>query len=251
MKKIIAAIVLVLFMVPMASATDSKSDAYQLVRAGIDVDYFTAAMGQVNTELARGPFNTSVTKLGGGIGAMADLDLAILPYVMLGARAGYLYSMPGSNDNNYIIYSQKTTLDSSLIPIEVGGCINLDIPSFPASIMAGIYGGYGIATASYQNEVNALGQTTTYTDPYMGGGFVGEILARVSIKMSSALSFNINGGYRTADIAQMKQTTDVNSTIYPTVPSGPKNKVLTDSNNNNMAFDYIGLSLGVGVALSY
>jgi hypothetical protein len=69
--------------------------------------------------------------------------------------------------------------------------------------------------------------------------------------MSSALSFNINGGYRTADIAQMKQTTDVNSTIYPTVPSGPKNKVLTDSNNNNMAFDYSGLSLGVGVALSY
>ena len=250
MKKIIAAIVLVLFMVPIVSAADSKSDAYQLVRVGIDVDYFTTAMDQVNTELDRG---SSVTKLGGGIGAMADLDLAILPYVMLGARAGYLHSTPGSNDYDYIVYSQKTTLDASLIPIEVGACINLDIPSFPASIMAGIYGGYGIATASYQNEVNALGQTSTYTMPYTGGGFVGELLARVSIKLSSAISLNINGGYRMADIAQMKQTADVNFTGIPgiTVPVGAKNNVLKDSNNNDMAFDYSGLSLGVGAAMSY
>jgi hypothetical protein len=250
MKKIITAVVLVLALVSASFADDSKKDAYQMVRLGVNLDYFMPAMDQVNTDLGKG---SNVTKLNGGVGAMADLNLALLPYVMAGLRTGYLYCMPGSAEYNYIIYDQKTTLNASLIPIEVGLNIDFDIPSFPAAVMVGAYAGYGIAAASYQNDISALGQTSTYTVPYIGGGFVGELLATLSMKLSSVLSLNINGGYKLADIPQMKQTSDVNFTGIPgiTVPVGSKNSVLKDSNNNDMAFDFSGLSLGVGAALSF
>jgi hypothetical protein len=250
MKKFLTAIVIVLTLVSASFADDTQKDAYQKVRLGVNLDYFMPAMDQVNADLGKG---SNVTKLNGGVGAMADLNLALLPYVMAGVRTGYLYCMPGNSEYNYIIYDQKTTLDAALIPVEIGLNIDFDIPSFPAAIMVGAYAGYGVATASYKNDINALGQTATYTVPYIGSGFVGELLATLSMKLSSVLSVNINGGYKLADIAQMKQAADVNFTGIPgiTVPVGSKNDVLKDSNNKDMAFDFSGLSLGVGAALSF
>jgi hypothetical protein len=207
-------------------------------------------MGAVNKELNKG---TNVTEVNGGVSGMLDFDLSLAPFLLVGARAGYLYDMPGSASYNYVLYTQTKTLNAALIPVEVGVSANVDVPSLPISLMAGIYGGYGFAYASVKNDINVFGQTSTYTQPYDGRGMVGELLASVNFKLNSALSFNINGGYRVAKVAQMKQTQDVSYNLIPgvAIPVGSKGDVMKDSNNNDLEFDYSGLNLGVGLSIGY
>jgi hypothetical protein len=223
---------------------------YQTVRLGVSVDYTTVAMDQVNKDLNKGG---NITKLVSGITGMADFDVILLPFLMVGARAGYLYCFPASASYNYVLFNQTTTFNASLIPLEAGLIANFEIPASPVAIMAGVFGGYGFAFASVKNDISALGQTATFTQPFNGGGFVGEALAVVSYKLASTLSLNINGGYRLANIPQMVQTEDVSYTVISgiTVPVGKKGDVLKDSDNNALVFDFSGFNIGVGLSLGF
>jgi len=228
----------------VCASTAFASD--NLLRIGVNVDYTMVDMTQVNAQLNTG---SSVSTMGSGISGMFDLDMSFLPFIMIGARTGYLYCAPGSL-NYTTLY--KSTLNASLIPLEVGIGVNVKLPATPVSLMAGIYGGYGFAFASYKNDVSALGQSTSLTMPYNGNGGIGEVLAAVYFEMNSGVSFKINAGYRVAKISQMVQSQDVSGSVsVVTFPAGKKGDVLKDSNNNSMAFDFSGLNIGVGLSHSF
>jgi len=250
MKKILAIGLLACACASAAFAAETGTTPDPTVRLGVDVDYTMLAMDQVNKQLNKG---INVTNLNSGFSGMLDLDVAVAPFLTIGARTGYLNAGQAVATYDYLLFNQTTTYNTSLIPLEIGLGTNFAIPATPLSIMAGIYGGYGFASASIKNEFSTLGQTVTVTQPYTGGGFVGDLAAALNIKLFSALSFNLNGGYRLAKISQMTQSQDVSYTGLPgvSIPVGSKGDVLKDSDNNDMVFDYSGFHAGAGLSLGF
>jgi hypothetical protein len=250
MKKFIAIGLLACAIASTSLVAESEAAPYQKVRIGVNVDYTRVAMHQVNKELNKG---VNVTNLGSGFTGMLEFHIALVPFLMVGARAGYLHSLPASASYNYVLYNQKTTINASLIPLEAGLSANIKFPATPISIMAGVYLGYGFAFASYKNDISASGGTATFTRPFNGGRFMGELPAAVNFKLASALSLNINGGYRFAKIRQMVQSHDVsyNGISGVSIPVGAKGDILKDSDNNDLVFDFSGFNIGVGLSLGF
>jgi hypothetical protein len=234
-----------------AFEAESGAEPYQKVRIGVTMDYTLAAMEQVNGQLNKG---VDVTKVGPGFTGMLEFDKFIVPFLFVGARAGYLFCLPGSVSYNYVLYKQTTTVNTSLIPLEAGVSVNFDLPATPISINAGIYGGYGFAFAQYKNDISPLaGQSSTFTRPFNGGSIIGELPVAVNLKLFSALSINLNGGFRYAKILKMVQSQDVNYEGIAGIdfPAGKKGDILKDSDNNDLAIDFSGFNIGVGLSLSF
>lgn len=220
------------------------------IRIGVDVDYTWSVMDQVNIQLNKG---ANVTNLNSGIAGMLDVDMFLNRFLLVGARAGYLLCLPASSRYDYVIYNQTSTINASLTPLEAGLSLNFKLPTTPLSLVAGVYAGYGFAFASYKNEISEPGQTSTFTLPFHGSGFMGELLGTANFKMFPDVSFNINGGYRLAKIPQMIQSEDVSFNGIPgvSISAGKKGDVLKDSDNNDCAFDFSGFTLGAGISLDF
>lgn len=246
MKNLLSVVLLAGVLVSSSFAETAPSVPVQTTRFSVDVDYSTVSMDKVNTELAKG---SNVTKFSNGIAAMAEFDVALAPILNIGVRGGYLYCMPASTTT--IFGTTKQTVNASLIPIEVGASVNLELPSFPISASAGIYGGYALANASYRTEISLAG--TDYTQLYNGQSFTGELLGTITLKVSSNVSVNINGGYRMAVIPKMTQNEDVNATGFGITIPTKKGDVKKDNiiDNNDLVFDYSGLNLGVGISMGF
>ena len=241
MKKIITIAIMACALVSTAFAEDQ---AYKKVRLGFTADYTMSVMSQVNTELNRG---TGVTAIGPGVSGMVNLDVVLLPVLMAGVRGGYLYCMPATAI--YLAGTVKETFNASLIPAEAGVTANLEIPNMPLSVMVGAFGGYGYAMSSVKKDI--IGNVS-YTQPYTGGNFIGEVVGTINYKLSSSLSLNINGGYRLANITQLTQSEDVTYTLVGVpVSAGAKGDVLKDSSGKTLAFDFSGFNAGVGFSLGF
>jgi hypothetical protein len=184
---------------------------------------------------------------------MVEADIGLAPFLMVGVRAGYLHCMPASVHYNYVLYDQTTTLNASLIPLEAGLSVVFEVPATSLSLMAGVFGGYNFARASYKSEIIASNQTETITLPYTGGGFIGELIATINLKMNSLLSLNVNGGYRFAKIPQMVQAKDISYNGIPgiSILVGEKGDILKDSENEDLMFDFSGFLVGVGFSVGF
>jgi len=249
MNKIITNGLLVCAFAFLTFATEPAAEPYQKIRIGVNGDYSWVAMNQVNKQLKRG---AAVTPLRNGIAGMLDLDFAPAPFLLAGVRVGYLYCMPGKATYDSVLYTQAVAINSSLIPLEAGLSLRFVLPATPITILAGIYGGYGFAFASYKNDISpSAGQTSTFTQLYNGHNFIGELHASANVKLFSAVSFGINGGYRLAIIPQMVQTQDVSYNGMPGIQVGSKDDILKDAGNNKCAFDFSGFNIGAGVSLGF
>lgn len=250
MKKYLMAAVLAGLFASTGFAVDSRNTMYQMTRLGVDIQYTRVEMAQVNKQLNNG---TSVRMLSDGIAAMGYFEIVLTPFLLLGVRSGYIYCLPGVAAYNYILFNQTTTINASLIPIEAGVSVNIDLPEAPISLKVGVFAGYGLAFGSIKNDISALGQTATFTQPYNGGSYIGEATASVSYNFSPVLALSINGGYRLANIPQMLQSEDVSYNGIPgiTVPIGAKGDVLKDSDNKDMAFNFSGFNIGLGLNFGF
>jgi hypothetical protein len=235
----------------ITSAAFAAPTVDQAIRVGFNLDYTWITMDQLNKELGRGD---EVTELNAGITGMVDLDWFVTHFLMVGVRGGYLQSLPASAHYNFVVYNQTTTYHAALIPFEAGLIGTFDSPDRPLLLMGGIYAGYGVALASFESDIRPLlGESSTLTQPYRGGGFVGELLGAVGLKLSPAVSLNINGGYRIAKITKMTQSEDVNYTGIAglDIAAGSKGDLLKDSDNRNLALDFSGANIGVGFGLRF
>jgi hypothetical protein len=243
-------------LVSTAFAGDSADAPRQMVRIGASVDYTWTAMYRLNKQLKDNDTGVDVRTFGSGIVGMLDFDLALGHFLMVGARTGYLYCVPASARYDFVlpaVYSQATTVNASLIPLEVGLSLNVGSRAAPVSLTTGIFGGYGFAFTSYENDISALGQKRTYTVHYDGGTFVGELLAAVSLNLSSAVALNINGGYRLADVQRMVQSKDASFNAIPgfDISVGEKGDVLKGSDNKDLPVDFSGFNIGVGISVGF
>jgi hypothetical protein len=225
-------------------------DSVEKVRIGVDVDWVWTAMDQVNKQLNRGE---NVNNLHSGFAGMLNVDIIAAPFLMIGTRAGVIVSQPASAKYDYVIYNQTTTIKTSMIPLEAGVSAIFELPTTPLSIKAGIYGGYGFAFVSFKNDIDAFGQTTSFTQTFNGGSFVGELLATVNLKLSSALSLNLNSGYRVAKVSKVEQSENVAYSGIPgvSIPVGAKGDILKDTDNKDLEVDFSGFNIGVGFSVGF
>jgi hypothetical protein len=237
-----------LFLLATVFATHAAPN--QIVRAGISVDAAWVAMDRVNEQVVRG-YDT--TNAGPGILVSLDLGLAVLPFLMVGVRAAYLYCQPTSASFNAPFFKLTQNIQASLVPLELGLMANIALPKVPISIMAGAFGGYGLASATYRNDFVASGQTTTLTLPYAGGALVGEVLAGVHFGLLPFLSMNVHATYRIAKVLQMTQRENVSFAGIPgvSIPVGSMGEILKASDGADLAFDFSGFSLGAGISLGF
>ncbi|PKL92099.1 MAG: hypothetical protein CVV21_04945 [Candidatus Goldiibacteriota bacterium HGW-Goldbacteria-1] len=252
MKKFLAAAMIVcVFALPAIAedAVNNEDKPYKTINVGLDIDYTMPAMNQLNAQLNDGGSN--VREMNAGIAMMLNVDAAMAPFIMVGLRGGYIYCLPAGAD--YLFETVKQTINAGLIPVEIGVITNFSMASTPISIMAGIYGGYGFALASYETKYDILGVTAESVQPFDGAGFVGELMGKVNYEMVSGINVNINAGYRLAKIMQLKQSKDVSYTdsLGISHSAGEKGDVLKDSDNTDMAYDFSGFNIGVGVSLGF
>lgn len=252
MKKFLAAAMIVcVFALPAIAedAVNNEDKPYKTINVGLDIDYTMPAMNQLNAQLNDG--GSDVTEMNAGVAAMINIDVAMAPFIMVGLRGGYIYCLPASA--TYLFGTIEQTINAGLIPVELGVIANFGLPSTPVSLMAGIYGGYGFASASYETKYDILGVTAESVQPFDGAGFVGEFMGKINYEMVSGVNVNLNAGYRLAKIMQLKQSKDVSYTdsLGISHSAGEKGDVLKDSDNTDMAYDFSGFNIGVGVSLGF
>lgn len=266
MKRIIATVsIMIMVFVGTAMAAEVSSSDGGKVRLGISVDFAYVDMDDVQKNFKLDNVSNNLSSgildlehalahnLSSGIAAMVDLDVSVAPFLMFGARTGYLFCQPAVTEYDFLVYQQTTTLNASLVPLEIGLIFNAESPASPLSLQLGLYGGYGIGFASVKNDMVLLGQTAEYTRPFVGGGIMGEAVTTLKLKVLPFFGLTLNAGYRMAKIKQMKQTRAVNyeGIAGLSIPVGEKGDVFKGTDNKDLEFDFSGFNVGVGIALGF
>ena len=249
MKILLTAMILGVILAPQISAEEKTGQPGQKVRVGISAGYTQSSMSRVNSDLSQNA--TGVTALGPGTAAMLDIDFDLAPFVMAGLRGGYIYCLPASAA--YASGSQKLTLNASFAPVEIGFNAWFEVPDTAFSLAAGIYAGYSYANVTYRSVFELPGISRVTARAFDGMGFTSEITASAGYKLAPGLSLSLNGGYRLARIARLRQSESATYTDSPGIPhsAGTKGDILKDSNNNDLAFDFSGFNIGLGLSKGF
>jgi hypothetical protein len=123
-------------------------------------------------------------------------------------------------------------------------------PGTPFTIKASAYGGWGVGY-TFENT-KYLGLFGPYQTVYSGSGLMADLAASAEFKLLDFLSLGLNLGYRWANIPSMKVIKGIN------VDLGGGNNVVVNSNdpltNNSgkeLAVDFSGINVGIGVHIGF
>ncbi len=236
---------------PPVDAQEKAADT-QFFSMRLDVDYTSVNMKQANDSM-NAAYN--INKFGSAIIGTLDMGFVVNSFLTAGPKAGYLYCFPASYERNYAgPLNFKTVMDASLIPLEAGATLKFNLADTSVSISTGAYAGVGLAHVANSVDVtNAASQKVSYVQPFDGFGFCGELNAAIELKLSKGIDFNINGGYRLANIDYVTQSKDVHYTFdgITTTQIGSKGLALRDAGNTNVPFDFSGLNIGVGISMGF
>lgn len=235
--------------IPPADEPQNDADS-QAIRMTLNMDFTTVNMKQANDAM-RDDYN--VTNLGAGFIGTFDLGIAVYPFLMLGPRVGYLYCFPAVSELVLPGLNTNTSMDVSLIPVEAGATLRFGLPGTAISLSAGAFGGIGFAHVINNVDVTNVGsQTASYVQPFDGIGFCGEINAAVEIKIVKNVDFNVNAGYRLANIINVKQSENVDYSLNSVIHTvGIKGETMKDASNTDVPFDFSGINIGIGISLGF
>jgi hypothetical protein len=240
------------------AASDMESNAgWQAFRLTLDLDFTTVGMKQANDYMNTRGYK--VTGFGGGFIGVLDLGIAVYPFLLVGPRVGYLYSLPASYKWNAKGTDPDPTLkkeiqmDATMIPLELGARLRFGIPGTTVAASTGAYAGVCFAhVANNVDASNSMNKPASYIQAFDGLGFSAEWTVSAEIKLMKGVDFNINGGYRMAGVVNVKQSENAYFSFYngtTIVKEGYKGDLMQDATGTSVAFDYSGLNIGVGISL--
>lgn len=191
--------------------------------------YTTVGMKQVNTMLASpksvpGVDQTKTTDISDGFVTGLDVRsgaLIPLPFFEVGAKAEYVGANPGEAAGTFSGQSYNIQENASMLAAMLGLDFNIGIPITGLNFGLSAYGGYGEGMVQQSSQVSAA--VPVVPDYYHGGGFVGELEARLGYKLFSVVSLYAFGGMRFAnlgtfaDAAGQKFNFGINHAAAPSV----------------------------------
>jgi hypothetical protein len=194
------------------------ASARALVSVSANGGYSTVTMADQNASLDKakqslaGTPNLVSTPYGGGWFVGAEAGLGLLPFLELGPRVEYMQAAEAGLSGDISGVSTKYALNSNLTSGMIGAKVSMDMPLTGLGFAAGIYGGYGYATT--RSTVNAGGVTIGTLST--GGGFVGELEAKIKYSIIPLVSIDLLGGFRMANMGKLKDgdTADKNDSDF-------------------------------------
>jgi hypothetical protein len=183
-----------------------------LVKVNVDGGYTTVTMKDFNDSLGAGS-----TGLNSGWYVGGEATLGIIPLLEIGPRVEYLQTNNASAGG----YTAAANLTSGMLGVNT----HFDLPLTGLGFGAGAFGGYGYATSKITPPAGAFSNGQLLT----GGGFVGEIEARLSYSFLPLTSLFLNGAFRFANVG-----------------------TLSDGNSSSpTAYDFSGVNLGGGLSIGF
>lgn len=186
-----------------------------------------------------------------------DIMIPVFPFLSVGPRLGYTYGLQGkidsrtNNDNNIV-----TVFDSSMIPLELGANINLQLPGSTLSLIAGGYAGYGLAFMNIKQTNTFLGYSDSGAVSYMGGGLMFDITGAVNFKVSKSMDFGFNIAYRIAQLTDFAATADSTDSGIIAVNKNEKLGTLSglntlSSGSSAATLDFSGVMVGLDLNMAF
>ena len=177
MKKLILAAVLLL---PMSASAE-------LVKGSLWGGYTNVCMADFKDSIIAQPGTVDVKGSGWIVGG--DINIVAAPFFMYGVRveilqAEILDQVSGGN---------KTSYRGSLVPLMGGLNFKFEIPATDIGFIAGIHGGYGLA--SFDVDSGTAGIVTN-----TGGGFLGEVSGGMEFGVAPLVALRVMAGYRYAPV---------------------------------------------------
>jgi hypothetical protein len=195
----------------LAAATLARTAHADLIHVALNGGYSTVTMAEVNdrSDKAKKAYEASGytaknTPLGSGWFVAAEAGLGLMPFLDLGPRVEFLQTNTGETTAEKSGLKIDTTGDATLTSAMLGANIGMDMPLTGLGFSAGLYGGYGYAVAKGSTTVNGVpagaGQLT-------GGGFVGELQAKLKYSVIPLVSVDLLAGIRMANVGKLKDGT--------------------------------------------
>lgn len=207
------------------SATPAKA----FFEANISGGYTTLAMGDLNDSLKKYGTSSS-TPVNSGYYIAADAGIAVFPFIKLVPRVEYVAANAGGLNDG----STDSTINMNLVPLELGLSSDVSLPLTGLSVRGGIWGGYGLATATEADKNIATG--ITVTDLYQGNAFTAEILGAVRYDIFPLTSLSLELGYRLANIAKLQDGAG---------------RELKKNATDDMPLDFSGMNVGLGLSVGF
>lgn len=192
----------------------------------------------------------SVTEMGGGFMLGGDIGYYINYDTLLALRIGYLSCSSGelstTQKTNYGTYTDRTTVDASLVPVLFGGSYSHSLGRSTFLLVKAFFG-YGFASSEiedFSSSTDSDGTTSsTRKIPFSGGCAVTDLETGLQFDASNNASFELNIGYRSAIVSKMKYDKEIKDSDGDVVVK--KGEVL------DWEFDFSGIKLGAGIKLRF
>jgi hypothetical protein len=206
------------------SATPAKA----FFEANVSGGYTTVAMGEVNDRMSA-VTGADVTKISSGYYIAADAGISVFPFIKLVPRVEYIAANQGAVKTT----GSSTTIDTNLVPLELGLATDVSLPLTGLSVRGGVWGGYGMATAMTANTVSGV----TITNLYQGNAFTAEVLGALRYDIIPLTSLSLELGYRMANIPKMTDSAG--------------NTQKKANGVDDLPFDYSGMNVGLGLSVGF
>jgi hypothetical protein len=249
----------IMLLIPFLLALSAPS--FAIFHLGLDAGYSYSSMADLNRSWEKAKYDSenntttptaaSLSKYGNAV--FANIDLSFGDSISFGPRVGIQYVFPAKYSGLKevvpgLFIPIDTSTDALLIPIMMGVSVGMN-PKLPFIITGSAYCGWGIGYAFENTKYAGIGP---YMTAYNGGGFMADLSASMEFKLLEFLSLSLNTGYRWASITGMKVVKGVNVNVpgYGQVNINTDNP-LTSASGQELAVDFSGINVGLGVNLGF
>lgn len=167
---------------------------------------------------------TNVTTVNSGYYVAADAGIAVLPFLKFGPRVSAIFANQGKSTRG----TTTSTVDANIVPLELGLTADVSIPLSGLSGRVGVWGGYGIATLTSDNDNG----TAKVGELYQGNCTTAEAVAAIRYSVAPFIALSLEAGYRLANVTRLDNADKLSA-------------------SKDVAFDFGGTNLGGGLTFSF
>ncbi|MFP4466877.1 MAG: hypothetical protein ACLFP1_07495 [Candidatus Goldiibacteriota bacterium] len=256
------------FLIASALLLMISHSAFALLHVGVNAGYAYADYAHVENawETAKqhaqdADYNVQLDTFGNCIYGNADINISLLPASDLSLRVGGQWMLPVTyQSESGGVLKQKDVINSYLVPMQLGVGLSFEIDPGNMWVIVSGHAGYGYSVMTVDRtygsdpSIPTEAQDQNFLFIYDGGGFMYDVSAQVEWKFMSIFRFQVNAGYRKADIRHMNLTSKVEVPGYGVILDAGEeltNIAELTGTDTKMNVDFSGILIGIGLSVGF